>query len=99
MSEPTSETPDLSSESMHFQMLLAGTLIFLFALFWFTDLPHTNTHQAQAATAASGVVIGVQVLSCYLAFVSVVFGHKLLRRRTLSKPHEQDQALTRRSTE
>ncbi len=85
MSEPTSKIPDLAPESMYFQILLVGTLIFLFALFWSTDLPHTNTFQAQAAVAASRLVMGVQVLGCYLAFISVVFGHKVLRRRTRSK--------------
>ncbi len=82
MSQGPSETPDLSSESLHFQLLLAGTAVFLTALFWFTTSPHTNTHEAQVAAAAEALVIGIQTLGCYLAFVSLIFGHKLLRKRS-----------------
>ena len=81
MSPDPVETPDLTSESLHFQLLLAGTAVFLTALFWFTTSPHTNTHEAQVAVAADALVIGIEILGCYLAFVSVVFGHKLLRKR------------------
>ena len=85
MSQVPSETPDLSPASLHFQILLFGTVVFLVALFWLTDLPHTNTYEARAAVAASRAVIGIQTLGCYLAFVSVVLGHKVLRRRGRSE--------------
>ena len=81
MSQDPFETPDLSSESLHFQLLLAGTAVFLVALFWFTSSPHENTYEAQVAAATVALVIGIQIVGCYLAFVSVVVGHKLLRRR------------------
>ena len=78
MSGPTSQIRDPSSASLHFQVLLAGALIFLVALFWFTMLPHTNTHEQTASAAAPRLIIGVQILGCCLAFVSVVIGHKVL---------------------
>ncbi len=90
MSEAPSEIPDLSTASLSFQILLVGTLIFLGALFWLTDLPHANTNEARAAMAASRAVMGIQTLGCYLAFVSVVLGHKVLGRRAPSRPEEQD---------
>ncbi|TKJ38916.1 MAG: hypothetical protein CEE38_04255 [Planctomycetes bacterium B3_Pla] len=90
MSEIPSETPDLSPASLHFQILLAGTVIFLVTLFWLTDLPHTNTYETRAAVAASRIVIGIRILGCYLAFISVVLGHKVLQRRAQSRSEEQD---------
>jgi hypothetical protein len=80
MSKAPIDEPDLTPASLHFQILLVGTVIFLVALFWLTDLPHTNTYEAQAAVAASRLVIGIRILGCYLAFVSVVIGHGVLRR-------------------
>jgi hypothetical protein len=89
MSQVPSETPDLSPASLHFQILLSGTVVFLVALFWLTDLPHTNTYEALVAAAVSRAVIGIQTLGCYLAFVSVVLGHKVLRRSGQSRSEEQ----------
>jgi hypothetical protein len=64
--------------SLHFQILLAGTVIFLAALFWLADLPHTNTPD-QASTVVLRVFDVITVVGCYLAFGSVVLGHKILR--------------------
>jgi len=90
MTETPNETPDLSPASLAFQILVAGTLIFLVALFWVTDVPHTNTDEAQAAAAASRIVIGIRILGCYLAFVSVCLGHRVLGRRTRGRFEEQE---------
>jgi hypothetical protein len=90
MSEAPGETCDLSPASLHFQILLAGTVIFLVTLFWLTDLPHTNTFEAHVAVAASQIITGIQILGCYLAFVSVVLGHKVLERRARSRSEKQD---------
>ena len=81
MSESPNETPDLTPTSLHFQILLVGTVIFLVALFWLTQLPHENTHAAQTAVAVPRLVAGIQALGCYLGFVSIVLGHVILRRR------------------
>jgi hypothetical protein len=80
MSEEPVEQPDLAPASRHFQILLLGTVIFLIAFFSLTDLLHTNTYEAQGAIAAAQLVIGVRILGCYVAFVSVVIGHGVLRR-------------------
>jgi hypothetical protein len=75
---------DLSPASLHFQILLAGTLLFLVALFWLTDW--------LAGMGAARPVIGIEVLGCYLAFVSVVIGHKVLNSgiKTQPKSGERD---------
>jgi len=78
MREAPRESPDLSPASLHFQILAAGTVIFLAALFWFTALPHTNTYEQLAAAALPRLVLGIQLLGCYLAFVGVVLGHGVL---------------------
>ena len=90
MTKAPSETPDLSPVSMHFQILLAGSVIFLIALFWLTDLPHTNTSAARSAVAASQLITGIRILSSYLAFAIVVLGHGMLVRRARPSTEEQE---------
>lgn len=80
MSDAPNDTPDLTSESLHFQLLVAGTVIFLVALFWLMNMPHTKTYEARIALAASRLVAGVQALGCYAAFLAFVFAHKVLRK-------------------
>jgi hypothetical protein len=70
MREVATEKPELAQASLHFQILLAGTLIFLGALFWIATMAHTNTDER--------IFIGILALGCYLALVSVLLGHKIL---------------------
>lgn len=84
MSETPSRAADLSPSGLHFQILLVGTMIFLGAFFWLTWIPHTNTHDALVAAAALRLISGLQTLGCYLAFVSIIFGHRVLKSREQS---------------
>jgi hypothetical protein len=83
MSDPAN-VPDDFSESLYFQILLLGTILFLGALFWFGIPPHTNSFNEGVVAANASVVIGNQIQGCYLAFVSLVFAHKFLRRKKTS---------------
>ena len=85
VSNSNSKVPDITPESMHFQLFLIGTVSVLVALFSLMNLPHTNTREAQVSAAVSRLVIGLQVLGCYFAFVGSIFGHKFLRRSSRSE--------------
>ena len=67
--------------SMHFQVLIAGTLAYLVALFSPAWPPHTNAHEQWISAAAESILWGVLTTGCYLAFVTLVIGHALLERR------------------
>lgn len=90
MSEAPSKTPDLSPASLHFQILLLGTVIFLAALFWLTQLPQAATHEARVAAAVPRLLTGIQALGCYVAFVSIVLGHRVLQTPAESKSERND---------
>lgn len=91
MSAHRSEPRAPNQESLHFQFVVAGTLVFLIVLFWLTSMPHTNTREARIAMALPRLIVGLQTTGCYLAFVSVVFAHRLLR--TNSQSHSESSIL------
>ena len=56
----------------HFQALVAGTFVFAVAIVFFTISPHTNT--------ADSILVGMWIIAGYLAFISLIIGHALLRK-------------------
>jgi hypothetical protein len=78
MSEVPNKESSRHSASLHFQILLVGTVIFVAALFWLADFPHANTPN-EASMIVLRIFDVVKAVGCYLAFVSVVIGHKMLR--------------------
>lgn len=87
MNAHRSEPRDPNQESLHFQLVVAGTVVFLIVLFWLTSMPHTNTSEARIAMALPRLIVGLQTTGCYLAFVCVVFAHRFLR--TNSQPRSE----------
>lgn len=101
MLKPNHDEPDIPQEGMHFQLLLLATVAFLIVLFWLTELPRAKNGEVQIAAAASRISAGIQVIGCYLAFVGVLFGHKVLRGQRLprSRPDTIEESRTSRSPE
>ena len=66
MSEP------LKGASIHFQLLIAGTMVFLAGFFWVV-----NQHGSGPEWY---IIFGLSAIAVYLAFVVVVSGHALLER-------------------
>lgn len=89
MSDSQPDPPQPARRTLHFQILVAGSLIFLVALCWMTSLPHTNTREQLLTATLPRIVLGIQITGVYLVFVSVIFGQKFLCRRDgASKPKQ-----------
>lgn len=68
----------MKSSSLHFQIVIVGTSLFLIALFWLTNIPHTNTWEERIAIVAPRIVVALQAMGCYIAFLAVMFAHKMM---------------------
>lgn len=70
--------------SVHFQLLVAGTVVFLAVFFWVV-MPET-AKSGETINAAWHLAYGLSAIAVYVAFVVVVAGHALLESRP--KPPE-----------
>ena len=64
--------------SLRFQVLLAGTVIFLAVFFWLVVPPHTSTFEAQTANNLECLLCGLWALAVYVAFAAALLGHGIL---------------------
>ena len=79
MSDQSNEAADLRPESLSFHLFIVGTLVFVVLVFWLTNMPYASGYEAQFVMAVSRILLGLQVLGCYLAFAGIIFAHKLFR--------------------
>ena len=80
MNEMPNKEPNRPKNGWHFRILAGGTVIFLVGLLrrldTFPDLTNTDLRVALGLNLL--IDLG-KAFGCYLAFVSVVIGHKMLR--------------------
>ena len=76
-----------NSLSVHFQVLIAGTVLFLAAFFWGTTPQHSPS--GQIVNQEFSTYFGLSAIAVYLAFVAIVVGHALLETKFGHKGHEE----------
>jgi hypothetical protein len=75
------EKDAVGSASIHFQILVAGTVIFLGIFYWLTSFPEGSTFESQVSARTSSILVGVRIIGAYVALVALVLGHALLGSR------------------
>jgi len=66
----------------HFWILAVGTLIFVVLFLMGTENTHSGTVEFEILGTGRAIQRAMQIMGCYLAFVVVIVGHRLLREQT-----------------
>ena len=75
------DTRAVGAASTAYQILIAGTIVFLDAFYRLTSSPIRSTFESQVLAATYSTLIGVKIIALYVAFVAIIIGHALLGSR------------------
>jgi hypothetical protein len=68
--------------SMHFKLLIVGTVVFLLLLWAFSsNYEHETTSEGMITGMSDNTMWTTRLTALYLCFVSVLFGHAVFGRK------------------